>query len=98
MAQWKFEDWLLFWLLDNKSFEFDWDKGNTTKNLTKHSVTLAESESVFRIGLALPLGVEIASMAKYKEERFGIISARSANKNERIKYEKNIRQIFKNIQ
>lgn len=30
MAQWKFVDWLLFWLLETTHFEFVWDYGKET--------------------------------------------------------------------
>lgn len=58
MAQWKFVDWLLFWLLETSNFQFEWDLGNTTKNKEKHGVSTEEAESVFYVGLALSLGID----------------------------------------
>jgi hypothetical protein len=43
MAQWEFVEWLLFWILETSSFEFEWDKGNRTKNATKHGVSVKEA-------------------------------------------------------
>ena len=72
MAQWIFVDWLLVWIIETSSFEFDWDSGNIAKNKAKHNVSTSEAESVFRIGLSLPLGVEENSSGT-KEERYGIV-------------------------
>ncbi len=71
MAQWEFVEWLLFWILETSHFEFEWDRGNSTKSLTKHGIESHEVEAVFRSGLALPLGVQIAPVAN--EQRLGIV-------------------------
>lgn len=71
MAQWEFVDWLLYWILETSYFEFEWDEGNRYKNAIKHSVTTLEIESVFRSGLALPLGIQISPIAP--EQRLGIV-------------------------
>jgi uncharacterized protein len=71
MAQWIFVEWLLIWILETTDFEFDWDRGNTTKNAKKHGVTIQEIETVFRSGLALPLGEQID--APGDEKRLGIV-------------------------
>ncbi len=71
MAQWDFVEWLLFWILETSHFEFEWDKGNKTKNSTKHGISIDEVETVFRSGLALPLGIQISPSVK--EQRLGLI-------------------------
>ena len=55
MAQWEFVEWLLFWILETSHFEFEWDKGNETKNAVKHKISTEEVEAV--------LGHEIAHIA-----------------------------------
>ncbi|MBC7714021.1 MAG: BrnT family toxin [Rhizobacter sp.] len=72
MAKWIFIDWLLYWIIETSHFEFDWDSGNLSKNEDKHNVSTSEAESVFRIGLSLPLGVEESSSGT-KEERYGLL-------------------------
>lgn len=72
MAKWIFIDWLLFWIIETSHFEFDWDSGNVVKNKDKHNVSTSEAESVFRIGISLPLGVEESSAGSL-EERYGLI-------------------------
>ncbi len=71
MAKWEFVDWLLFWILETSSFEFAWDKGNSTKNKKKHGIDIHEVEAVFRSGLAMPLGVQISPVVI--EQRLGIV-------------------------
>lgn len=71
MAQWKFVEWLLIWLLETTHFEFEWDQGNQTKNAAKHGVLTSEAEEVFKSGLALPLGIQIHPSAD--EQRLGIV-------------------------
>ncbi len=71
MATFRFVEWLLFWIWETEGFEFQWDKGNRTKNEDKHSVSTGEVEEVFEIGLAVPLGVQITP--KHNEERLGIV-------------------------
>ncbi len=71
MAKWEFAEWLLFWLLETSQFEFEWDEGNQTKNATKHGISTEEVETVFRSGLALPLGIQISPPAF--EQRLGLV-------------------------
>ena len=71
MAQWEFMEWLLFWILETSSFEFEWDSGNRTKNASKHGISTEEVEAVFRSGLALPLGVQISPATS--EQRLGLV-------------------------
>ncbi len=71
MAQWEFVEWLLFWILETSYFEFEWDKGNRTKNAAKHRISIEEIEAVFRSGLALPLGIQISPPAN--EQRLGLV-------------------------
>jgi uncharacterized DUF497 family protein len=72
MAQWEFVEWLLFWILETSHFEFEWDEGNLTKNSKKHGIEVGQIESVFRSGLALPLGIQISPLVK-NEQRLGMI-------------------------
>ena len=71
MAQWEFVEWLLLWILETSHYEFEWDKGNRSKNKDKHGITIQEVEAVFRSGLALPLGIQITPLAN--EQRLGLI-------------------------
>lgn len=71
MAQWEFVEWLLFWILETSRYEFEWDKGNQTKNTTKHKISIEEVEAVFRSCLALPLGIQISPPAN--KQRLGLI-------------------------
>lgn len=71
MAQWEFVEWLMFWILETSNFEFEWDKGNQSKNKEKHNISTEEIEAVFRSGAALPLGVQISPIVN--EQRLGII-------------------------
>lgn len=80
MAQWKFVEWLLFWFFSTKEFVFDWDSGNSSKNQEKHRISTDEAESVFHVGLVLPLGVEINLNETRKEERLGILGQSAEGK------------------
>ncbi len=71
MAKWEFVEWLLFWILETSHFQFEWDKGNQTKNAVKHSISTDEVEAVFRSGLGLPLGIQISPPAD--EQRLGLV-------------------------
>lgn len=71
MAQWEFVEWLLFWILETSSYEFEWDKGNNTKIEVKHRISIDEVEAVFRSGLALPLGVQLNPPVN--EQRLGLV-------------------------
>ena len=71
MAHWEFVDWLLYWIQGTSHFEFEWDKGNRTKNATKHKISTEDVEAVFRSGLALPLGVQV--QPKACEQRLGLV-------------------------
>lgn len=71
MAQWEFVEWLLYWIQETSYFEFEWDTGNSAKNFNKHGVSIVEVESVFRLGLALPLGIQVSPIVD--EQRLGVI-------------------------
>lgn len=71
MAQWHFVDWLLFWILETVHFEFEWDTGNRSKSLTKHGIDTLEAESVFKLGAAVPLGIQ--AFPETDEERLGLV-------------------------
>lgn len=71
MAQWEFVEWLLFWILETSHFEFEWDKGNKFKSVTKHGISTVEVEAVFKSGMALPLGIQVSPLAN--EQRLGLI-------------------------
>lgn len=78
MANFKFVEWLVLWLQETTSLEFDWDKGNRTKSALKHAVTSSEAEEVFRAGLAAPLGLQVSPATS--EERFGIVGPSAAGR------------------
>lgn len=71
MALFEFVEWLLHWLFETEDFTFEWDSGNTYKNVIKHGVQVLEVEEVFYSGSALPLGIQIRP--KTSEQRLGII-------------------------
>ena len=71
MATWEFVEWLLIWILETSSFDFEWDHGNATKNADKHGISTTEVEAVFRSGMALPLGIQVTPLAT--EQRLGIV-------------------------
>ncbi len=57
--------------LETSHFEFEWDEGNRTKNAKKNGIETHEIEAVFRSGLALPLGIQIAPPSP--EQRLGLV-------------------------
>ena len=71
MARWAFVQWLFVWLRETGLFHFEWDHGNRHKSAVKHAVSTEEVETVFRLGLALPLGVQISPPTA--EQRLGIV-------------------------
>jgi len=71
MAKWEFVEWLLFWILETSYFEFEWDSGNKSKNMTKHGISTEDIEAVFRSGAALPLGIQISPAVP--EQRLGLV-------------------------
>ena len=71
MAQFQFILWLAYWYFQNESFEFEWDKGNSRKSLTKHGVTTDDVESVFSLKLAVPIGRQISPAVD--EERLCVV-------------------------
>lgn len=78
MAKFKYVEWLLLWLIETTVFRFEWDKGNRTKSAIKHGVTQEEVEEVFRLGQALPIGVQIKP--EVPEERLAIVGPTFANR------------------
>ncbi|MCB9095047.1 MAG: BrnT family toxin [Halobacteriovoraceae bacterium] len=71
MAKFVFVEWLLLWLREHRSFIFEWDSGNQSKSENKHGIKTTSIEEVFKSGLAMPLGVQVAP--EVDEERLGII-------------------------
>ena len=71
MAQFQFVQWLIHWLRETSEFQFEWDEGNSFKSTAKHGVAPEETEEVFLLRQAAPLGVQISP--KSPEERLGII-------------------------
>ena len=78
MAKFRFVEWLLFWLHETSHFEFEWDEGNSTKSTSKHAVTTAETEEVFFLGQAAPLGIQVSP--EVSEERLGIVGVTAAGR------------------
>lgn len=71
MAQFTFILWLAYWYLQAEIFEFEWDKGNSTKSGSKHGVATDEVESVFAAKLGVPIGRQVSPAVD--EERLCII-------------------------
>ena len=71
MGRFKFVLWLAYWYLQSKSFKFEWDKGNSTKSEQKHGVAQEEVESLFELGLGVPLGRQVSP--KVEEERLCMV-------------------------
>ncbi len=72
MAQFEFIAWLAKWLLYQVDFEFDWDQGNSAKNIQKHRVTTESAEEVFRNkDFLVPLGIQVSPVVD--EPRFGAL-------------------------
>jgi uncharacterized protein len=58
-------------VVGNLPLRFEWDVGNRYKSAAKHGIATDEVERVFRLGLALPLGVQVSPPAS--EQRLGIV-------------------------
>ena len=72
MAQFEFVAWLAKWILEQDIFDFEWDHGNSTKNMQKHAVNAESAEQVFmNKDLLVPLGIQISPEAN--EPRFGVL-------------------------
>ncbi|MBI4209382.1 MAG: BrnT family toxin [Deltaproteobacteria bacterium] len=71
MAQFQFILWLAYWYLQTATFEFQWDKGNSTKSIAKHGVSIEEVESIFSLKLAVPIGRQISPTVS--EERLCVV-------------------------
>lgn len=71
MATFEFVEWLLVWLFETRDYNFQWDKGNQTKNKSKHGIETTDIEEVFCSKLAIPLGIQVSPVVQ--EERLGIV-------------------------
>lgn len=71
MGQFKFAVWLAYWYLQNETFEFEWDSGNSTKSKDKHGIDIEEVESVFHLRDGVTLGRQISPPVL--EERLCIV-------------------------
>lgn len=72
MAQFEFVEWLVKWILQQEDFVFEWDQGNSAKNIRKHGIDLEYAEQVFRNkDFLIPLGIQISPEAN--EPRFGAL-------------------------
>lgn len=71
MGQFKFVVWLYLWYSQARSFEFQWDRGNSTKSRAKHGVESDEVESVFELKLGVPIGRQVSP--EVAEERLCIV-------------------------
>ena len=78
MAKFEYVEWLFLWLLETKTFRFEWDLGNSTKNLLKHGISQNEVEEVFNLGQALPIGIQVKPVVP--EERLAIVGPTFANR------------------
>ncbi len=67
MAQFEFVAWLVKWILEQESFEFDWDHGNSTKSLQKHKISSDSAEQAFmNRDLLVPLGIQVAPVDRFR--------------------------------
>jgi uncharacterized DUF497 family protein len=71
MGQFRFVVWLYVWYTRATSFEFQWDRGNSTKSIAKHGVDSDEVESVFELKLGIPIGRQVSP--EVAEERLCIV-------------------------
>lgn len=72
MAQFEFVAWLAKWLFEQYEFEFDWDEGNTAKNIQKHGINIESAEQLFQNRDCLvPLGIQVSP--EVNEPRFGAL-------------------------
>lgn len=71
MAQFKFILWLAYWYLQTEIFEFEWDRGNSSKSSIKHGVNTNEIESVFSLKMGVPIGRQISPFVD--EERLCVV-------------------------
>ncbi len=72
MAKFEFVEWLIKWILEQESFTFDWDQGNSTKSEVKHKISLESAEEVFfNREFLVPLGIQVAPTSN--EPRFGAL-------------------------
>jgi len=76
MAVFEYDD-SLEEFLEAGIYVFDWDRGNRSKNWTRHRVTVRECEEVFFCG-ALPIGAQVDPPAN--EPRYAVIGATSAGR------------------
>ena len=78
MAKFEFIEWLFLWLLELEEPRFQWDEGNRTKSVLKHGVSIDEVEDVFRLGMVLPLGIQITPVTP--EPRFAVAGPTKSNR------------------
>ncbi len=78
MAKFLYVEWLALWLIESKAFHFEWDVGNSTKSVLKHSVSSDEVEEVFQLGTSVPLGIQISPPVN--EDRLAVVGNTSAGK------------------
>jgi uncharacterized DUF497 family protein len=72
MAFFEFIQWVVDWIENQSTFNFEWDAGNQTKNFIKHQVTVEEAESVFEdVDAIVALGKQVRPSVN--ELRFGIL-------------------------
>lgn len=72
MAQFEFVAWLVQWLFQQENFAFDWDEGNSDKNLQKHKIDTEYAEQVFNNkDFLVPLGIQVSPLTN--EPRFGAL-------------------------
>jgi len=71
MAKFRYVFWLLEFLKSRSEFVFEWDDGNSVKNLDKHGVENYMVESIFSDTNLLALGQQYEPSTN--ESRYGII-------------------------
>lgn len=72
VAVFRLIEWLIDWIENQSHFSFEWDSGNSTKNLWKHGITCEEAESIFRqVEDIRVLGEQVRPIVS--EPRYGIL-------------------------
>jgi uncharacterized protein len=72
LAKFQFVDWLVSFLESQDYFLFEWDQGNSSKNLNKHCLGTEDIEACFADRNILVLGQQY--QPETKEGRYGIIA------------------------
>ena len=64
--------------MQNETFEFEWDSGNSTKSKDKHGIETEEVESVFHLKGGVSLGRQVSPPVL--EERLCVVGLSSSGR------------------